>query len=300
MPTISVVIPVYNGARYLAEALESVFAQTYSDYEVVCVDDGSTDASVRIIKGFGNRIALVQQRNAGGCAARNEGVRRSSGPYAAFLDQDDRWYPRKLEQQVKALDANPDAVLALCNSDRMDTEGRLLQVGATVTERPGLLTEPLGRLIGEDQLLSSAIMVRREAFARAGMFDEHLHGFEDFDLAARLRQEGRFLFIEEPGMCYRINEGGQSQSGGLRIIRSRERFLLKMKDLYAADAEKQALIRLMLADCYSDWGWREVGAGNSRAGREKLRQSIGQNPLKIRTYSRFLRSFFRQKLESET
>jgi GT2 family glycosyltransferase len=289
---VGVVIPIYNGERFLAEALESVFNQTYADYDVICVDDGSTDGSVSIIEGFGDRVRLVQQCNAGGCAARNEGVRRSSGPYVAFLDQDDRWYPRKLEQQVKALDANPDAVLALCNSDRMDTEGRLLQVGATVTERPGLLTEPLGRLIGEDQLLSSAIMVRREAFVRAGMFDEQLHGFEDFDLAARLRQEGRFLFIAEPGMCYRINQGGQSQSGGLRIIRSRERFLLKMQELYRNDPVKQELIRLMLADCYSDWGWSEVRGGNLRAGREKLRQSLGQNPLRFRTYSRFLRSLF--------
>lgn len=292
MPTVSVVIPVYNGARYLTEALDSVFAQTYSDYEVICVDDGSTDASVDILKGFGSRISLVQQRNAGGCAARNEGVRRSSGPYVAFLDQDDRWYPDKLARQVSALDAAPDASLALCNSDRMDMEGRVVQVGATVSERPGLQTEPLGRLIGEDQLLSSAIMVRRDLFIRAGMFDEQLHGFEDFDLAARLRREGRFVFIEEPGMCYRINQGGQSQSGGLRIIRSRERFLLKMQELYRNDPAKQELIRLMLADCYSDWGWSEVRGGNLRAGREKLRLSLGQNPLRFRTYSRFLRSLF--------
>lgn len=292
MPTVSVVIPVYNGARYLREALESVFAQTYTDYEVVCVDDGSTDASIDILKGFGSRIAFVQQRNAGGCAARNEGVRRSSGPYVAFLDQDDRWYPRKLEQQVKALDADPDAVLALCNSDRMDTEGRVLQVGATVTERPGLLTEPLGRLIGEDQLLSSAIMVRREAFVRAGMFDEELHGFEDFDLAARLRQEGRFVFIEEPGMCYRINQGGQSQSGGLRIIRSRERFLLKMQELYRNEPVKQDLIRQMLADCYSDWGMTELKAGHAGEAREKLRRSLRYNPTKFRTYSRLVRSLW--------
>lgn len=292
MPTVSVVIPVYNGADYLAETLESVFTQTYSDYEVVCVDDGSTDASVSIIRGFEERVALIQQCNAGGCAARNEGVRRSSGPYIAFLDQDDRWYPRKLEQQVKALDANPDAVLALCNSDRMDTEGRLLQVGATVTERPGLLTEPLGRLIGEDQLLSSAIMVRREAFVRAGMFDEQLHGFEDFDLAARLRQEGRFLFIAEPGMCYRINQGGQSQSGGLRIIRSRERFLLKMQELYRNDPAKQELIRLMLADCYSDWGVTELRAGHGREARDKLRRSLRYHPAKFRTYSRLLRALW--------
>jgi glycosyltransferase involved in cell wall biosynthesis len=292
MPSVSVVIPVYNGARFLDEALASVFAQTYTDYDVVCVDDGSTDESVNIIARYGARVTLIRQRNAGGCAARNEGVRRTAGGYLAFLDQDDRWYPDKLARQVAALDAHPEAVLALCNSDRMNTEGLVVQVGATVRERPGLRTEPLGRLIGEDQLLSSAILVRRDAFVRAGMFDEQLHGFEDFDLAARLRQEGRFVFIEEPGMCYRINQGGQSQSGGLRIIRSRERFLLKMRELYRQDAEKQDLIRGMLADCYSDWGWSEIREGNRRAGRGRLRQSLGHDPLRFRTYSRLLRSLF--------
>jgi glycosyltransferase involved in cell wall biosynthesis len=292
MSRVSVVIPVYNGARYLTEALDSVFAQTYSDYEVICVDDGSTDESVNIIARYGARVTLIRQRNAGGCAARNEGVRRTAGGYLAFLDQDDRWYPDKLARQVAALEAHSEAVLALCNSDRMNMEGQVVQVGATVSERSGLRTEPLGRLIGEDQLLSSAILVRRDAFVRAGMFDEQLNGFEDFDLAARLRREGRFVFIEEPGMCYRINQGGQSQSGGLRIIRSRERFLLKMQELYRNEPVKQDLIRQMLADCYSDWGWSEVRGGNRRAGREKLRQSLGQNPLKFRTYSRLLRSFF--------
>ena len=292
MPRVSVVIPVYNGARYLAEAMESVLAQTYADYDVVCVDDGSTDDSLSILARWASRITVVRQQNAGGCAARNAGVARSTGRYIAFLDQDDRWYPRKLEQQVAALDANPAAVLALCNSDRMDMEGRVVQIGATVTERPGLMTEPLGRLIGEDQLLSSAIMVRRDAFVRAGMFDEQLHGFEDFDLAARLRREGRFVFIEEPGMCYRMNTGGQSQSGGLRVIRSRERFLLKMAQLYQDDATKQGLIRGMLADTYSDWGMAEMRAGHKPEARAQFRRSLHYNPVKFRTYSRLVRSLW--------
>ncbi len=295
MPNVSVVIPIYNGERYLREALDSVFTQTYRDFDVICVDDGSTDDSSDIVKTYGDRISLVRQANAGGCAARNAGVMRSTAEFIAFLDQDDVWYQRKLEQQVAALNANPNAVIALCNSDRMNAEGRLTQVGATVAERPGLQTEMLGRLIGEDQLLSSAIMVRRNTFVLAGMFDPQLHGFEDFDLAARLRQYGRFVFIEESGMCYRLNEGGLSRSGGIRIIKSRERFLLKMQDLYCEDPVKQKLICAMLADCYSDWGMSEVRVGDRPAGRQKLLQSLGHNPLKFRTYSRLLRSFLPQR-----
>ncbi len=291
MPKVSVVVPVYNGDRYLKEALDSVFAQTFLDFEVICVDDGSIDGSAALLKDYGQQVEVISQANAGGCAARNAGVQRSMAPYIAFLDQDDRWYPHKLERQVAAIEGASDAVLVLCNSDRMDAEGRLLQVGATSAERATMHRSPLGRLMEEDQLLSSAVLVRRDAFIRAGMYDTQLHGFEDFDLCARLKQQGRFLFLEESGMCYRVHGGGQSRSGGLRVIRSRERFLLRMRELYAGDRAKQELIREMLAECYSDWGMNEVRAANQGEGRQMLLRSLRQNPRKLRTYSRLLRSF---------
>ena len=291
MPKVSIVIPVYNGERYLKEALDSVFAQTYRDYEVICVDDGSQDLSLALMGEYGERLVVVRQANAGGCAARNRGVRQSMGPYVAFLDQDDHWYPRKLDQQVAVLEAHPDVVLVLCNSDRMDGEGRMLQVGATLAERQTLLDSPLGRLMEDDQLLSSAILVRRDAFERAGMYDPELRGFEDFDLCARLKQQGRFVFLEESGMCYRVHNSGFSRSGGQAVVRSRERFLLRMRELYAGDRSKQALIRIMLAECYSDWGMNELRACERAEGRRMLLRSLRYNPFKFRTYSRLLRAF---------
>jgi glycosyltransferase involved in cell wall biosynthesis len=292
MPKVGVVIPVYNGERFLREALDSVFVQTFQDFEVICVDDGSTDGSLEMIRSYGSRVTVISQTNAGGCAARNAGVRRSTAPYIAFLDQDDRWYPRKLEQQIRVLDAEPDVVLVLCNSDRMDAEGRMLQLGATLAERATLRDSPLGLLMETDQLLSSAILVRRDAFERAGMYDSELRGFEDFDLCARLKRQGRFVFLNESGMCYRVHAGGFGQvTGGPIIVRSRERFLLKMKDLHVDDPAKKELIRVMLAECYSDWGMNEVRVGNRGEGRRKLIRSLRHNPLKFRTYSRLLRSF---------
>ena len=293
MPKVSIVIPVYNGERFLREALDSVFAQTFQDFEVICVDDGSTDGSLAIIRKYGEMIAVLRQRNAGGSAARNAGVAQAAAPYVAFLDQDDRWYPHKLERQVSVMEMESDVVLVLCNSDRMDAEGRMLQLGATLAERATLLDSPLGRLMEEDQLLSSAILVRREAFERAGEYDSELRGFEDFDLCARLKRQGRFVFLEESGMCYRVHAGGFGQvTGGPIIVRSRERFLLKMKDLHVDDPAKKELIRVMLAECYSDWGMNEVRMGNFSEGRRMLRRSLVHNPLKFRTYSRFIRSFF--------
>jgi glycosyltransferase involved in cell wall biosynthesis len=291
MPKVSVVVPVYNGERFLQEALDSVLAQTYQDYEVICVDDGSTDGSLDVFKKYSGRVSVIRQPNSGQGAARNAGVGRASGAYVAFLDQDDRWYPHKLDRQVAVLEADPDIVLVLCNSDRMDVDGRILQRGATLADRATLLESPLGRLMEEDLILPSAILVRRDVFERAGMYDSELRGFEDFDLCARLKQHGPFKFLEEAGMCYRVHAGGFNQVGKDAIVHSRERFLLRMRELYAADQTKQALIRIMLAECYSDWGLNEVRAGKRRHGRRMLLYSLRHDPIKFRTYSRLLRSF---------
>jgi glycosyltransferase involved in cell wall biosynthesis len=284
-------MPVYNGERYLKEALDSVFAQTFQDFEIICVDDGSKDNSAEILRYYGSQVRVLRQENHGQGAARNAGVHLATGVYLAFLDQDDRWYPSKLEQQVAALERNPDTVLVYCNSDRMDREGNLLQVGATLAERTASRSSLLGRLIGEELILPSALLVRREAFMRAGMFDPELRGFEDFDLCARIRRLGPFIFLEEPGMCYRVHDFGFNVAGRDAVIQSRERFLLKMRELYAANPEKQRLIRVMLAECYSDWGLREVKKGNRAEGRRLLLCSLRSNPLKLRTYSRLVRSW---------
>lgn len=285
------IIPVYNGERYLKEALDSVFAQTFQDFEVICINNGSTDRTASIVEEYGRQVRMITLANVGPCGARNIGVREATAPYVAFLDHDDRWYPPKLERQVAVLEREPNVVLVLCNSDRMDAEGRLLQAGATLVERATMLNSPLGRLMEEDQLLSSAILVRKDAFERAGMYDEGLRGFEDFDLCARLKREGCFVFLEESGMCYRVHEASLSHAGKDLVVRSRERFLLRMQALYAGDRAKQALIATMLAECYSDWGMNEVRAGNRSEGRQMFWRSLRHNPFKFRTYSRLLRTY---------
>ena len=290
-PRVSVVLPVYNGERYLGEAIDSVLAQTFRNREIICVDDGSTDGSFDILQRYRDRVRIIRQENAGQGGARNTGANQARGEFLAFLDQDDRWYPQKLEREVACLEGDRQAVLVYSNSDRMDESGRVTQVGATLAERASALVSPLGRLIGEGLVLPSSLLVRREAFARAGGFDAHLRGFEDFDLSARLKQLGTFVFLPESGLCYRCHAAGFSRAGGMAVIQSRERFLLKMRTLYAGDVEKERLIRAMLAECYADWGMAELRAGNRRGGRGFLWRSIRHNPAKVRTYARLLRAW---------
>ena len=207
----------------------------------------------------------------------------------AFLDQDDRWYPSKLAQQVAVLNAEPDVVLVHCNYDRMDDDGRVLVAGAALAERASALASPLGRLIGEALVFPSAMMVRRDVFQRVGGFDSELRGFEDFDLIARLKQQGQFVLLHESGMAYRLHAGGFTRAGGIGVIRSRERFLIRMRALYAENHEKEVLINQMLADCYSDWGMHDAKEGQPHKGRVKLIQALQQDPWKFRTYSRLVR-----------
>lgn len=290
MPKVSVVIPVFNGARYLKAALDSLFAQTYLDYEVICLDDGSADDSSAILKSYGERLTVIRQKNAGQSASRNRGVARATGTYIAFLDQDDVWYPSKLERQIERFATDPDAVLVHCDYDLIDCEGRILRQGAGLVERSKALASPLGQLIGEALIFPSAMVLRRDAYLCAGGFCEDLRGFEDFDLIARLRQNGSFIRVDSPEMAYRAHEQGFSRSGGIGVIQSREKFLFRMQTLYAGDKVKATLIRHMLADCYSDWGKHHILTDNRREGKRRLQQSIRCSPVRARTYLRLLRA----------
>jgi glycosyltransferase involved in cell wall biosynthesis len=289
-PKVSVVMPVYNGERFLRESLDSIFAQTFREFEVICVDDGSTDNSAAVLEPYGQRIRVVRQQNAGQSAARNVGVTLATGQYVAFLDQDDLWYPPKLMSQVAVLDRDPHVVLAHCNFDRIDETGRMLQESAGVVERASAVASPMGQLIGEALIFPSAMMIRKEGYERIGGFHRELQGFEDFDLIARLKQEGTFVMLEETGMAYRLHGDGFTRTGGLHVIRSRETFLRRMQQLYEGHPDKQMIVHRMLGDCYSDWGAHELSKGNKQEARRKFLKSLRSNPTKFRTYSRLLRA----------
>src|SRR3990170_2838516 len=111
MPKVSVIIPTYNREKYIVETLQSVFAQTFTDYEVIVIDDGSTDNTADVLRPYLDRIVYIRKPNGGQGSARNVGIKVAKGEYIAFLDSDDLWMPEKLELQVKYLDNNKDAGL---------------------------------------------------------------------------------------------------------------------------------------------------------------------------------------------
>ena len=229
MPKVTVVIPVYNGERYIRATLESVFAQTYQNYEIICVDDGSKDGSVAILNSYAERIQVIRQANMGQAGARNAGVRSGTGTYVALLDQDDLWYPWKLERQVALLEAHPEAVMAHCDMDWIDETGNVIQrnrVSAARMSAPKGLT--MTRLFGWDPCIyPSTTLIRKTAFERVGGFDPEIPWYgEDIDLMLRLREEGQFLFLEETGTQYRKHSSNCSGAGTDAMFRCAEKFFL--------------------------------------------------------------------------
>jgi len=203
MPRVSVIIPTYNRARFVQEAIESVLNQTFRDFELIVVDDGSMDGTPEILKKWERRIRCVRQGNSGVSRARNTGIRMARGKYIAFLDSDDLWVREKIEIQAHFLDANPQ--FCGCYTDEV-----WIRRGVRVNPRKvhakysGWIFD---RCLPLCIISPSSVMLRRQVLDMVGFFDESLPVCEDYDLW--LRVAGRFplFFIDEKLI---IKRGGHS------------------------------------------------------------------------------------------
>jgi len=196
-PRVSIVIAVYNGAPTIERALASVFAQTYTDYEVIVVNDGSTDDTAAVLARFGDRIRVITQSNRGLSAARNAGVRASTGEYVAFLDDDDEWMPEKLARCVPVLDADRDCALVYTLALKVDPQGRPMGADA----RPdGAESPTMNEMLAHPwNVVPSQFVVRRDVFERAGGFHESfITSCEDLYFLLGARGYGHFRCVPEP------------------------------------------------------------------------------------------------------
>jgi glycosyltransferase involved in cell wall biosynthesis len=209
-PLVSIIIPTFNRASLLPAAIESVLGQSYTNIEVIIVDDGSTDNTPAVLAQFGQRIKVVSQKNKGASAARNHGIRISTGEIIAFLDSDDLWLPTKLIRQVALLEQADSAIpCCLCNIQLAYSDGRvgssfdLSLIKPAIEE--GLWINVLEVLATRFILFNQSVAIRREALVQLGGFDETYKYMEDHDLALRLALLGSWAFIHEPQVIW--NEG---------------------------------------------------------------------------------------------
>lgn len=233
MPKVSVVIPAYNAMKYLPTTLDSVLQQTFTDFEVLIVNDGSTDSiSVWFATVNDDRVRLISQANQGLPGARNTGIKDARGEYIAFLDADDLWEPTKLEKQVQCLDAKPEVGLVYAWTLLIDRHGNSLGT-VTAAQVQGNVWEQL--LLGDVVGSGSAAMVRRSCFDRVGLFDPELTSIEDCDMWVRIAADYQFAVIKEVLVRYRQHPHSMSrnydrmaQNSRLKIDKNFDRVPLEM------------------------------------------------------------------------
>ena len=187
-PRISVILPIYNRGDYIAEAIESVIVQTFTDFEIIVIDDGSTDGTAGVIKSFSDsRIRYIYQSNCGRSNARNQAFSVANGQYIAFLDSDDLYLPNKLELQVRYLDTHPSVGMVYTSAYCIDKNGSLLDDSYKATVS-GWIYEDVAFYVPVTITLPT-VMVRYEVFDQVGGFDERMERFEDTDLWRRVSKE---------------------------------------------------------------------------------------------------------------
>ncbi len=219
MQKVSVIIPTYNYAHFIAEAVESVLAQTFPIFEIIVVDDGSSDNTEEVIKHFGDKVRYIKQKNSGVCAARNNGVKNACGDFIAFLDADDTWLPEKIEKQITKFDEDSQIGLVHCEMREFDTEtGKTVRLHLEGEE--GWVADEL--LLFEKPVVigcGGSILVSRKAFEAVGGFDINLKVGEDWDFCYRVARKFKIGFVREILADYR-NHGSNSHLNVKEMERS--------------------------------------------------------------------------------
>jgi glycosyltransferase involved in cell wall biosynthesis len=281
-PVVSVVIPTYNRAHILGRSLGSVLAQTFQDFEVIVVDDGSTDNSEEIVRSFSDaRVRYLRhESNKGGSAARNTGIRAAKGQYVAFQDSDDEWLPEKLAIQLEAFKTSKLEHLGVvtcplfgAHDGKLDETPRSKGNSKDGWVYKDLLTRRFVVGVGTPTLL-----VRRDAITEANLFDESLPRDEDWDFVLRLSRDWQVQSVDAPLMIVHYRSGSSvSQSTDTRTLEAAEWIISKYYNELAAEPG-------VLARHYYRLAWLCFRSG----AMAKCRQSV-RDALHHRHNQRFLR-----------
>jgi glycosyltransferase involved in cell wall biosynthesis len=232
-PLVSVIVPSYNTAQYVPEAINSILNQTYQNLEIHVVDDGSTDNTRDVMQAYASNPKVIyhHQENRGESGARNSGIRAARGELIALCDADDLWMPRKLEVQVPCFATRPEVGVVYTNTVHVDSQNNEIPTYRTARHN-GRITE---KLFSENFVTGSTSMFRRECFD-AEMYDESLKTCADYDLSLRLSVHYEFFYLDEVTYRYRFWPGQVSNARNLLrfhddSMRMRKKFLAKYPDL---------------------------------------------------------------------
>jgi glycosyltransferase involved in cell wall biosynthesis len=290
MPTVSVVIPVHNGARFIAAAVRSVFDQTFRDLEIIVVNDGSTDDTQNTLDAIEGIDVCSTQTNQGVATARTLGARRARGEWLAFLDADDLWYPQKLAVQLKEAGDHPEVAFFYSDLDAVDENANFIcrqmlrsKSLARRRQRPSLITLAFH---GQPFPYPSTVLMRRSLFlARGGFNTSFRYSYhEDFELFARIALNEELCFIPQPLVKYRIVHTELRQ-------RNKDRnwplLLASLWRLWSDDSEKQVQLLFYYSKHFSDRGKMLMRSARYKESREYFRLAFRFQPLFLKNVRRF-------------
>ena len=277
-PKVSVIIPAFNAARYIARTLDSILAQTYPDVEVIVIDDGSTDDTAARVAAYAPRVQYAWQPNSGGCSKpRNHGIARATGELLVFIDSDDLMAPHRIASEVDALMQHQEAQLVFSNyrdfdDNRFDVIGHFdtcpLLSALLESQQPGTDVVVLNPDVGAELLLtenfgSSSPMIRRSVLDAVGLYDETLKASEDFDLQYRVAEAGPIALIPQVGWYKRLHQS--SMSSNHENILTHKILTRRRLRAHEADANRRRKLSKMLGAFYWAFAYHETGRNNLRA-----------------------------------
>lgn len=264
MANVSVIIPTYNRAEYVTQAIDSVLAQTYPDYEIIVVDDGSTDNTKEVLLPYMDRIRYIYQENGGIGAARNTGIKMAKGNWIAFLDSDDEWLPGKLAAQIRAVERHPQLVAHMVNvnlTNYNDSDlNSFLHCKFPFEGNEGVIDEPfIPHFKYRTIAMPVAIMCRKECAIKAGLFDESFVCGEDYDFVCRLALQGSWGYCwDELVVAYRRCEKTVSLSDLRKdytvTLRNRIKTHLKLLENQKLNKYERRVTAKLLSSNYRELG----------------------------------------------
>jgi glycosyltransferase involved in cell wall biosynthesis len=278
-PQVSVVIPVFNRPEAVSRAIASVLAQTFQDFEIIVVDDASTDATATTVAAIGDpRIMLIRhEQRRGGGAARNSGIRASRGPYVAFLDSDDEWLPTKLQKQLDLFQTSPIRPALLYAGVE-----RVLPNGVVTKDTPRKYDDLARKLLTDNVIGGASVaIVRREVLEQVGGFDEDLSAGQDVDLWLKICELSAATFV--PEVLVRVWESSDDR------ITTNPEALIKGRDVFFAKHREKLMREGVLHIWLRQVAWIHYRyAGELSIARRLYLKSIRSRPTAVLTYALLL------------
>jgi glycosyltransferase involved in cell wall biosynthesis len=258
MPQVSVIIPTYNRANLISKAIDSVLAQTFTDYEIIVVDDGSNDDTQVVLTKYQDKLRVIAQENKGEGEARNTGIRSAKGDYLAFLDSDDLWFPNKLAEQMEKLKHSPETLWSFCDAYYFnDSNGNILfSFSAIASPFEGFIHR---RLLLCDFIPSPTVVIHRSIFSKVGYFSTAPIA-ADWDMWLRIASKFPIARIPKPLAGYRIHEN---------MISNRDPMIIY--NYYLATIDRAIAFA---PDIYGPWRDKAIAQTSIRIGRALA--NIGQ------------------------